>query len=110
MGMIRCPVHGLTHITTCCIHIGEAVDANRFEHATVVVDHSGTAHVLCDRCLPQAEAQLRAGPSNVPGGNFLQLDPPLEPYCHKHLIEWYEATGQGNLSEEIKRARARAKP
>jgi len=109
MGMIKCPVHGLTHFTTVCTHIGEAVDANRFERAHVFVDNSNTHHVLCDRCLAQAESQLGSSKHESPDGGYLQLDPPLEPYCHQHLIEWYSATGQGDLSQEIARARARSK-
>lgn len=102
MGMIKCPIHGLTHITTCCTHIGDAVDANRLEAACAVVDGSNTHHVLCQRCLALAANQLE-GSSN---GGYLELDPPLEPYCHQHLIDWYAATGQDDLSEAIARARA----
>lgn len=102
MGMIKCPTHGLTHITTCCTHVGDAVDANRYERAHVVVDGSSTHHVLCGRCLEQAATQIEES-SN---GGYLVLDPPLEPYCHRHLIDWYAATGQGDLSEDIARARA----
>jgi hypothetical protein len=88
--MIKCPTHGPTHITACCPHIGDAVDANRFERARVVIDDLKTHRVLCEQCQTSA------------------LD--LEAYCHQDLIEWYAATGQGNLSEAIARARAHSEP
>ena len=106
MGMIKCPSHGLTHITTCCAHLGDAVDANRFERASIVVDGSNMHHLLCERCLAQAANYLEES-SN---GGSLELDPPLVPYCHQHLMDWCAATGQGDLSEAIARAQARPKP
>jgi hypothetical protein len=105
MGMIKCPIHGLTHITTGCIHIGEAVDAKQFERAYVMVDGLNTHHVLCERCLEKAAKQIHVSPSP----SYLELDPPLEPHCHQHFLDWYAATGQGDLSDEIARARARSK-
>lgn len=103
MGMIRCPTHGLTHITTCCPHIGDAVDTARYEHAQVRFDRSRTFHVLCDRCIPQA---LGNGGDGGRESGYLDDVPPVEPYCHEHLIDWYRISGQGDLSEAIAQSRA----
>jgi len=105
MGMIRCPVHGLTNIMTCCVHVGDAVDENRYEHAQVVIDRSGSHHALCDRCLAQALPQLQAPLEDPLEDGYLALDPSVVPYCDQDVKEWYAATGQGDLSQAISRAR-----
>ena len=110
MGMIKCPIHGLTHMGTACTHVGDAVDANRFERAYVVIDGSNTVHLVCEGCRAQAVSQFEAATKDSSNWGYLQLDPPVEPYCHQHLVDWYSATGQGDLLEAIARARARSKP
>lgn len=106
MGMILCTIHGLTHISTCCDHIADAIDANQFERAYVVLDGWGIHSILCQRCREQAISRIEKSTKSSSSGFDLQLDSPLVPCCHSCLIDWYRATGQGDLSKAIAQVRS----
>lgn len=105
MGMTRCPTHGLAHMITCCVHVADAVDAGTLEESHVVLDDWVTPSIVCARCKRLVDAAER-NPDEPQIGFDHVLDSPLVPYCHECLRDWFAATGQGDLSEIISRARA----
>lgn len=107
MGMTKCQIHGLTFIQPCCEHIGNAIEARRYEHANVLVDTFGAPIVLCDACL------LKAAENTIGAQQWItiELDIGAEiwPYCSACLKEWYESTGQGDLSVTIAQVKESSK-
>jgi hypothetical protein len=101
--MIKCPVHGLAHMTTCCEHIADAADAGNHEQAFVVLDDWITASIVCAPCERLIRAAGRSAEPKIGFDHVLQS--PLVPYCFDCLRDWYAATGQGDLSAVIARER-----
>ena len=104
MGMIRCRHHGLTHITPCCEHIGDAVDASRALAAEVLVDGWEEPAILCGPCAELAVLQAKGLATRWSAAD-LRLSAPLLPWCYCCLQGWYGSTLQVDLSETIARVR-----
>lgn len=105
MGMVKCPVHGLKHIITCCVHIQDAIEAGVPEPAYVVVDDWVTPSIVCARCERLIGAAERSTGERRIGFEHV-LGTPLAGYCGACAGDWFAATGQGDLSEAIARVRA----
>jgi len=109
MGMVKCKVHGISHITQYCSHIGSAIDGGTIERAFVVIDGWNNPNVLCSQCFAKAldvVKRSRESSGQVPF-DFDFGDGTSEGGCTRCLAEWVGATGQGELSEAVRGARAR---
>jgi hypothetical protein len=105
MGMVKCPVHGLTHFTCSCVHVQDAVDSHRFERARVVADTRGDVYSLCQRCVDLARQPEGPGKELSCGGVVALGGTTITGYCHECTREWFAATEQGDFSDAIACAR-----
>ena len=92
MGMIRCPIHGLTFIQVCCEHIGDAVAENRYEHANAVFDTYDAPLVLCDACFPKAKRP--PGVRRNRSSSYWASESTSHTPCSEHFKEWYAGPGR----------------
>lgn len=110
MGMVRCEVHGLSHITQHCCHVGVAVDAGHPERAFVEIDGWNNPYLMCTSCHAKALDVLARSRGRADPGerfNFDFGDGPSEGCCTRCITEWFRGTGQGELSKAVAEARLR---
>jgi hypothetical protein len=87
------------------VHIQHAVEVGALEKAYVVLDDWITPSLLCARCERLVSAAERSTGEPQVGFDHV-LESPLVGYCYSCVIEWFAATGQGDLPEAIARVRA----
>ncbi|NMO22300.1 hypothetical protein HPC49_47615 [Pyxidicoccus fallax] len=106
MGVIRCPIHGLVGIASCCGHLQAAVEAERNEPLQVFLDSWQAPNFVCEPCYERASAILDKK-EPLKDGFFLDLISPPEVYCSWCVDDWCERTGQGSLLDHINQARSK---
>ena len=101
--MVECDRHGFSFGSRCCGHVAAAIDEALPLAAKAFMDTMTDVHHLCPRCVEPVEAWLsayrqRAAPTPEP-------DYSMSGRCVECLREWYRATGLGDLSTAVRRAR-----
>jgi hypothetical protein len=101
--MVECDRHGLSFGSRCCGHVAVAIDEGLPLAARVFVDGMTDPHQLCPACVEPVETWLseyRRGAQSM-----LEPDYSMNGRCVECMLEWYSATGLGDLSIAVKRAR-----
>jgi hypothetical protein len=101
--MVECDRHGLSFGSRCCEHVAAAIDEALPLAAGARVDRMTDIHYLCPRCVETVEAWLSA----YRRGAALELEPDysMTGRCFNCIEEWWLASGLGDLSIAVRRAR-----
>lgn len=101
--MVECERHGPSFGSPCCDHVAVAIEKGLPLATRVFVDKLRDPHQLCPACVKPVEAWLseyRRGAQST-----LEPDYSMSSSCTECVRDWYSATGLGNLSITVQRAR-----